>query len=119
MLTCHHFDFLDSEARKYWENLSASKDYEEVVNVLFLTANSQDITEVRKLAVILGLEEEKVARALDRGSNRRVTRLTKTQLLEWIKDWKLKYEIGYKNIDDVDLSEVRINEVCTSACFSS
>ena len=114
LLTCHHFDFLDSRARKYWENLSASNDYDEFIKVLFLTANSQDVQELRKLAENLGLDEAKEASTLNRGQNRRTTTLTRVQLTQWIKDWRLKYEIGYKNISDDDLSETRMNEVCTS-----
>lgn len=113
-LKCHHFDFLHSEARKFWEEIRDSKDFEETIKVLFLTANSQDVHEVRKLAENLGIDEAKEATKLNRGSNSR-SKLNKQQLLTWIKEWRDSNEIGYKNIDDDDISEARINAVwCTS-----
>ena len=68
---------------------------------------------MRTLAVNLGINEAAEATKLNRGRNSKLT-LTKDQLLEWIKDWRQSNEIGYKNIDDEDLPETRIDAVCTS-----
>ena len=113
LFKCHHFDFLHSEARKQWEEIHDSNDFEEAIKVLFLTATSQDVLGVRTLAVNLGINEAAEATKLNRGRNSKLT-LTKDQLLEWIKDWRQSNEIGYKNIDDEDLPETRIDAVCTS-----
>ena len=119
---CHHHDFLDSNARKYWEALAQEIDFEDTINVIFPneSGNSQGVAAWRLLGERLGINESTEAAKLNTVAGRRAVRTTKLNAHQWsqaIKDWKKEHEIGYKNIDDNDITPARVDKVCTRSMF--
>ena len=112
---CHHHDFLDSEVRAYWEELRKSDEFKDIVKVIYPNeaANSLRVGEWRELGELLGIDEAAEAHKLNRSKNRKKT-LDAAQWTQVIKDWKQRWDVGYKNIDDENLAEDRIDEVSRS-----
>ena len=110
---CRHHDFLDSTARSAWTEKLSLPIFENIVKVIFPneSASALSVDEWRELGTILGINEVALASAYDRGNNRRRQTLDSKQWTQAIKDWKQQWEISYKNLNDQDLQEDRIDKV--------
>ena len=117
--TCHHHDFLDSVTRKRWEALRNELDFHGLIQIIFPneSSSSQGVGEWRSLGERLGIDEATEAAKLNTGKRVSARTLNAKQWSQVIKDWKKEFEIGYKNIDDRDLTSARVDKVCTSSKF--
>lgn len=116
---CRHHDFLDSEARSAWKEKLALPAFKDIVKVIFPNESSSalKVGEWRALGELLEIDESSLARNLGRGNNRKRSTLDANQWTQAIKNWKMEWDVTYKNLDDPTLPEERVDKVEFSNVF--